>query len=100
MMRFHETTLREAVSAFPKSDKDIMDAIIRLIDSGNASYYEYIEMLACVSEPNDRFVNLAVWCASRDSVFNNGNKRYNRTVNSWTLTVSRTSDKCIFLTTE
>lgn len=99
-MRFHETTLREAVSAFPESDKDIMDVIIGLIDSGEASYDEYIEMLACVSEPNDRFVNLAVWCASRDYMFNNGNKRYNRTVNSWTLTVSRTSDKCIFLTAE
>ncbi len=99
-MRFHETTLREAVSAFPESDKDIMDVIIGLIDSGKASYDEYIEMLACVSEPNDRFVNLAVWCASRDNMFNNGNKRYNRNVNSWALTVSRTSGKCIFLTAE
>lgn len=99
-MRFHETTLREAVSAFPESDKDIMDVIIGLIDSGEASYDEYIEMLACVSEPNDKFVNLAVWCASRDYMFNNGNKRYNRTVNSWALTISRTSGKCIFLTAE
>lgn len=99
-MRFHETTLREAVLAFPETDKDIMDDIIRLIDSGDASYIKYLEMLACVSEPNDRFVNLAVWCASRDNMFHNGNKSYNRTVNSWTLTVSRTSDKYIFLTAE
>lgn len=99
-MRFHETTLREAVSAFPETDKDIMDTIIELIDSGDASYIEYLEMLACVSEPNDRFVNLAVWCASRDNMFHSGNKSYNRTVNSWTLTVSRTSGKCIFLTAE
>lgn len=99
-MKFHETTLREAVSAFSESDKDTMSTIIGLIDLGDASYIEYIEMLACVSEPNDRFVNLAVWCASRDNMFNNGNKSYNRTVNSWALTVSRTSDKCIFLTAE
>lgn len=99
-MRFHGTTLREAVSAFPESDKDTMDAIIGLIDSGEASYDEYIEMLACVSELNDKFVNLAVWGASRDNMFHDGNKRYNRNVNSWALTVSRTSGKCIFLTAE